>query len=370
MKILHLGKYYPPIYGGIESVTEALAVSHARDGHEVTVLSFAGKPGEETAADDLHIIRARELYVYKSQPLSPSYMLHALRLLRDADIVHVHAPNALAYLPLLLRRSRAKVVIHWHADISEKGMAGKIVGPLERKVLERSDAIVCTSDAYARSSSALAPFSDKISVIPIGIAEAAPECGEAGTPGEAPWPRPYILSVGRLVPYKGIEVLIDAARLCKSDVDFLVVGGGELAGSLKSSLAASGAGDRVHLLGRVDERRLAELYRGASLYCLPSINRKEAFGVVLLEAMRLGVPIVASEIEGSGAPWVNLHGVSGENVPVGDPAALACTIDGLMADPERRARYSAGGRARFLENFTEDRMCSRFLVLYRELLGR
>jgi glycosyltransferase involved in cell wall biosynthesis len=125
--------------------------------------------------------------------------------------------------------------------------------------------------------------------------------------------------------------------------------------------------DRVVLAGRLDDDALRRLFRRAAVFCLPSVSRAEAFGVVLLEAMARGLPIVASDIAGSGVPWVNQHEATGLNVPAGDASALAGALARLLADPQQRARMGNAARLRFEAEFTASRATQRFLDLYGAL---
>ena len=359
MKIVHFAKFYPPEYGGIESVTEALAEDHAAAGLDVEVVCFTRDSAQVEKLDRLVLRRIKVQKEIASQPLAVSYLGACTAAARNADVVHAHLPNMLATLAVLRLPLHIQVVLHWHADIVNKGMIGSLVRPIERAMLRRADTIVATSQNYAYASSALKDFGTRVKVIPIGIADVikAPRF-EFSTP-------PYVLFVGRLVPYKGLPVLLDAITMVQSDVKFRIVGTGPLLTDLQTHARRLGISDRVEFLGRVEENQLRSLMQSAAIFCLPSINRLEAFGVVLLEAMRAQRAIISTNIFGSGVPWVNSTGI---NVPVNDPIALAKAIDQLLADPEETARLGKLARCRFEEFFTRDRMSSRLLHLYEHVL--
>lgn len=359
MKIVHFAKFYPPEYGGIESVTEALAEDHAAAGHDVEVVCFTrGSPkSEKMGRLDLRRIKVQKEIA--SQPLAVSYLKACADATRDADVVHVHSPNMLAALAVLRLPLHIQVVIHWHADIENKGMIGRLARPIERAMLGRADTIVATTQNYADASSALKGFENRVKVIPIGIADVieAPKF-EIATP-------PYVLFVGRLVPYKGLNILLDAIAMVQSDVELKIVGIGPQLTDLQYHARRLGIADRVKFMGRVGENQLQSLMEGAAVFCLPSINRLEAFGVVLLEAMRARRAIVSTNIPGSGVPWVNSTGI---NVPVRNPRALAQAIDQLVADPEEAARLGKLARSRFENYFSRTLMSRRFLCLYNHLI--
>ena len=365
--ILHIGKFYPPEHGGIESVTAALVETHAAQGHTVKVVCFTAEKSEDVATESLTIIRRKAWLNMASQPLGISYLWAALKHSRSADIVHLHAPNILASIAALLLPKKAKLLVHWHADISNKGAIGWLVKPFERLMLKRADVIVCTTQKYAETSKPLARYSEKIRVIPIGIPD-----HEVNTAPENPltWAegRPVVLTVGRLVPYKGLFVLLAAAAKMEIKVAFAIIGTGPLQQPLTEEIARLGLQDNVRLMGRQTSEALDQIFSESTVFCLPSIDRAEAFGVVLLEAMRAGKPVIATNIANSGVSWVNKHGVSGENVTPENATELAVTLTRILSDPDLAKQYGTGARLRFENEFTQDTMTDAFLDAYRKLL--
>lgn len=359
MKIVHFAKFFPPEYGGIESVTEALAEDHSAAGNDVEVVCFSRNETRTDRKGRLVIRRMKVKKEVSSQPLTSAYLSACLRTARRADVVHVHAPNMLAALAVLCLPRRISVVVHWHADVEGKGLIGRLVRPIERAMLRRADGIVATTSAYSEASPTLANFIDRVQVIPIGISDI--EISQTTTSSKPP----YILFIGRLVPYKGLDLLLRAVSKIQCDSELRVVGQGPLESKLKNLSYEMGISNRVKFLGRVEDEQLQELLDGAAIFCLPSINRLEAFGVVLLEAMRAGRAVVATDIHGSGVPWVNETGVT---VPPGNAEALARALDRLLRDPEERVRLGKNARIRFESNFSREVMSDRFLRLYERLL--
>ena len=175
---------------------------------------------------------------------------------------------------------------------------------------------------------------------------------------------PILLFVGRLVPYKGLDVLLRA--LPGLEAQTVIVGDGPLRGALETMVRELGIGDRVQLAGEVtDEERLAWLHACAALV-LPSTTRQEAFGIVQLEAMLCGRPVVSTDVP-TGVPWVNVHGETGFVVPAGDVASLRGALERLVADGDLRHALGAGARQRVLKMFTADSMCAATLALYHDL---
>jgi glycosyltransferase involved in cell wall biosynthesis len=370
--IVHFGKYYFPDTGGIESVTVSLAKGAAMAGHVVSIVCFEKTPAnEKEVIDGVQVTRARIAKLLYSQPLGFKYFLDCLSAAKTADIVHLHAPNMLGALCALFIPEKTRLLVHWHSDVINKGLLGKVLRPLEYALLRRANSIVATSQVYADASESLAPFKNKISVVPIGIPDSKYE-------GSAPpfslkleeqiGSRKIILAVGRLVPYKGFDVLIQAAEQMSNDSVVVIVGGGPQQQELQLSIEYYGVKDRVVLAGILSDAELHTLFERATLYCLPSTNRAEAFGVVLLEAMAYGLPIVASDIPGSGVPWVNQHDLSGVNVPIADVSALAEACNRIIASKELQTRFSEKARQRFLAEFTKEVSVKRMIAIYDRLM--
>lgn len=373
--IVHFGKYYEPDVGGIESVTLSNAIAAAAKGHHVTVVCFRKTPAAlNEIRQGIRVLRAPIAALIASQPMSFRYLWLCLLEARKADIVHLHAPNMLGAFCSLLIGRRPALLVHWHSDVIGKGALGLLLRPLERLLLRRANHVVAGSGAYAQASGLLSPLHRKTTAIPYGVPDrsvsvveddvALPEriCQFIGV-------RRLIVSVGRLVSYKGFEVLIHAASKLPPDAVVIIVGNGPLREKLQELIESSGVSDRVLLAGRLDDPVLDVLYKKALIYCMPSISRAEAFGVVLPEAMTFSLPIVATEIPGSGVPWVNLHGVSGLNVLPGDANALAQACTALLTDEQMRKRLGVGARRRYEMEFSEALSTTRMLDLYDRLLS-
>jgi len=372
-KIVHFGKYYYPDTGGIESVTNSLARGCASAGHSISVVCFEKTPAKsKEVIDGVHVIRAPIAGLVASQPLGFKYFSLCLKSAKQVDIVHLHAPNMLAALSALFIKSKTRLLVHWHSDVINKGLLGKILRPLESALLKRADCIVATSQVYADESETLAPYRDKITVVPIGVPDAKHTGKDSNLPlqlQENIFGKKIILAVGRLVHYKGFDVLIQATKDLSTDSMVVIVGGGPLQSDLEKLIDSVGVADRVLLAGRLSDEALHALYERAALFCLPSTCRAEAFGVVLLEAMSYALPIVASDIPDSGVPWVNQHGMSGLNVPIGDRKALAQACSQILSSMELRNKFAHGARERFMAEFTEDIFVERMMTVYGRLVA-
>lgn len=369
--IVHFGKFFFPDTGGIESVTLSLAKGAAREGHNITVVCFQKKKSEGfEIVEGISVVRAPITKILASQPLGFKYFWECILASKKADIVHMHAPNMLAALCALFIPEKTRLLVHWHSDVLNKGILGFLFRPLESALLRRANCIVATSQIYADASKSLMPFRHKTTVVPIGVSDVTQLGNASRLPlaiEERVSGRRIILAVGRLVAYKGFNVLIEAARYLTEKSVVVIVGNGPLLQDLQLAIDRGGVNDRVFLAGRLSDTALHALFEGATLYCLPSINRAEAFGVVLLEAMSHGLPVVASDIPGSAVPWINQHGHSGLNVPVSNPGALANACNLILESEELRDSLSLSARQRFLAEFTEEVSVKRMMFTYMQL---
>ncbi len=382
MRILHLGKFFPPVPGGIERALAGMAEACVAAGEQVAVLAHA-PPGiwrsRRHATATLPVWEAGCLGQMVYAPLSPQYPLLLARLLREfrPDLLHLHLPNTSAFFALLSPAARRLPwVVHWHADIPwDSGrpalrLAYPLYRPWEQALLRRAQAVIATSEAYLHASRALARWRAKACVIPLSLAPPpAPEPAANGAASAATWPGSglRLLAVGRLSHYKGYDVLLQAMTELPQ-VSLLLIGSGEEEDHLRRRVTALGLGGRVRLAGQVDDAELQCAYAEAEAFCLPSLDRAEAFGLVLLEAMRAALPVVASDIPGSGVGHVAQAGETALLVAPGDAPALAAALRALAADAPLRQRLGRAGQARWRERFTPAQTTSALLRLYRRVL--
>lgn len=381
MRILHIGKFYPPDRGGMETFLRDLAEAQVDAGHEVVVMANADRApaGRTTARPGLEIIRARVVSTLGGYapvaPAAPAILLRELWRFKP-DIVHVHAPNSAAFWPLLLRVG-AGLVVHWHADVQfpagrqPSAVLLSLWALLERWLLGRAGAVIATSPAYLASSIPLVKFRQKCHVVPLGLTERAPE-GVAGDDVKGRAASEFlrsakglrVLSVGRLSHYKGFEVLCQAAALVPG-ITVCFVGEGEERQRLEQIISRLGLGGRVLLAGALSDASLDECYRSCDVFCLPSLSRSEAFGMVLLEAMMRGKPCVASAVDGGGPSSVVEHEKTGLLVAPANPRALADGLRRMQERDELRARMGSVGRQRFYSHFSIGKVVERIDEVYR-----
>lgn len=358
MKILHLGKYYPQENGGIEQVTQDLAIEQAKQNLDVHVLAFTRlKTIAETLAE-VKVERCKIILEVASQPFSLLYIFKGLRLIGKCDIVHIHYPNFLAaFLALFIPRNTA-VVVHWHSDVVGKKFLKFFVLWLQSLMLRRADAVVVTSEGYLSLSSDLRPHLQKVEVIPIGLRDCDHKYGVKKRTNQ-------ILFVGRLVDYKAVDIMVSALSEIEEDFVAYIVGDGPNRKKLEERLKVTGD-KRILMKGRVSELELGTLFEESAIFCLPSNVRSEAFGVVLLEAMRSKCATVTAKIPGSGVPWVNEHGLQFQN---NNYAELKQHFIRLLTEDGLAEAIGERGRERFLRHFTLRQSSNKFLELYNSIIS-
>ena len=372
LRVLHCYKAYPPVVGGIEGHVGQVARGLAGRGHEVEVVTTA-PPSHHAAppADDgVAVRRHRAQWVAGSTPLSAGLVADLVRRAhartRPPDLIHLHAPYPPAELAWLAASGprRPPLVLTYHADIVRQRRLGALHRPLQRRVLHEAAAVVATSEPYRRTSSQLRQL-DRCEVIPLGVDvdRFAAEAPRPDLPGD------YVLFVGRLRHYKGVDHLLRAVPRLPPEVSVVVVGDGPEGGSLRALADDLGVSDRVRFLGEVADRDLPGLYQHATALVLPAVNRAEAFGLVQLEAMAAGTPVISTRL-GTGVDAVNEDGVTGCTVPVADADALADAVERLVADPSLAAALGAEGRARARRQYSTDTMVDRIEALYEDVLAR
>lgn len=370
MKVVQLAKFYPPEHGGMEAAVRELTEGLNDAGVRTDVLCThrQRQSAEESWPGGYRVVRAGSQGTLLSTPMAPALLTHSRKLVPEADIVHVHMPNPMAVLALRLTPYDGPIVVHWHSDVVRQKLALKLYEPLQHWMLKRADVIIATSERYANGSAALKPWRHKVAVVPIGIREhhAHRTCQGNGVRQRHAGKR-IVFALGRMADYKGFDILVDAAALLPADVVVIIGGDGVHLRELHAKVKAAAVGDRVHLPGAIAPEELGEYFAAADVFCMPSTNRAEAFGIAIVEAMAMAKPIVATDIEGSGVPWVNLHGHTGLNVVPGCPESLAAGLKRVLDNPTLAARMGLAARRRYLSEFTAPAMTRRMLDVYWQL---
>jgi glycosyltransferase involved in cell wall biosynthesis len=369
MKVVHAAKFYPPYVGGMETVLADLCEGTAGDWDvEVACANDAPVTVRENRGR-VTVVRAAAFGRAVSVPLCPSLPWELWT--RHADCVVLHEPNPIAGIALWMRTPARRLIIWHHSDLVRPWWAPPTYGRIvQRSLYRRADCVIVSSPALA-ADSALVRMARRVAVIPFGIAlgryrrtDAARQVRVAAIRATTPGPR--LLFVGRLVYYKGVHVLLTALR--KWPGTLIIIGDGPLELELRAQAAALGVADRVRFVGTVDADDLEAYYQACDAFVLPSIARTEAFGVVQIEAMAAGLPVVSTRLP-TGVPWVNQDGVSGFVVPPEDAAALGAALGCIAGDAALRERLAAGARQRADALFSRDQMIAAFRATVESVVG-
>jgi rhamnosyl/mannosyltransferase len=291
----------------------------------------------------------------------------------EADVLHLHAPNPTMILGLLLSGNRRPLVVTHYSDVIKQRFRRVLFSPIERACYDRARLVLSVSSPYVAGSNVLRRCAERLAVLPIGLElglflDPSPEIRERCDRLRRTYPGPLWLCCGRLVYYKGLETALHALRLVPGTL--LIVGDGPSRRHLERLVARLNLGGRVRFLGKIPrDEDLAAYYLASEAFWFPSNARSEAYGLVQVEAMASGCPVINTAIPHSGVPWVSLHDVTGLTVPVDDPAAFAAAALRLVNDPGLRDRLAAGARARAISEFHCDAMGTRSKELYSKVLS-
>jgi glycosyltransferase involved in cell wall biosynthesis len=363
LSVLHVGKFYPPHRGGVETHLRYL-VSRQTSQMSVEVVVANDRAVTETELlDGAKITRVATMGSFASQPICPSLPWKLTG--RKDVIVHLHVPNPWAVQAYLMSGHKGKLIITHHADTLGRRQLRRLVNPFVRLAMDRASAIIVTSDRYLASSEELCDFRDKCHVVPLGI-DSDPFEAEVSAKVRAiheRYGKRLVLAVGRLVYYKGFEYLLQAMR--DIDAKLLLIGSGPARKQLEIAIQRLKIADKAFLLGAVED--LVPYYKSAMMLVLPSVSRAESFGLVQIEAMAAGIPVINTHID-SGVPEVSLDGITGITVPPKNVPALAGAIRTLLDCPDTRAAYGRAGFARAHAEYSAERMADRTFEVYESVL--
>jgi len=359
IKVVHAAKFYAPVRGGMETVLADLCngTSSAWDVH--VVAANEGRTTVRERCDEVSVVRTAAYGQAASVSLCPALPWHLWT--HPADCFVLHEPNPIAGTALWLRTPSRRLIVWHHSDLVRPWWAPPTYGRVQKVLYRRADCVIASSPTLA-AESPLVQCARRTAIIPFGIDLARYRRDDAERRSEvetirARFPGPRLLFVGRLVYYKGLQVLLQAAREWHGTV--VIVGEGPLEPELRRLAADLGLGERVQFVGRVEDDCLPAFYQACDAFVLPSLARTEAFGVVQVEAMAAGLPVVSTRLP-TGVPWVNQDGDTGLIVPPDDDAALAAALGRLAASETLRRTLGSGAQRRADRLFSRERMVRAF----------
>lgn len=366
MKVVQVAHYYGPL-GGIERVVYQFCQG-LKGLYSVEALACnTSIKTVRTEEEGIPVTRVGRIAHFQRMSVSPSFPLHLRRM--KPDLVHVHMTNPLAEVSCLFSGLKCPVIATYHMDVTRQRVLNSLYAPLQRMFLERTRLITVSSANFARTSPVLSNWMEKVRVLPFGISQKASlpteRTSEMLKKLRESFPGKVVLFVGRLIHYKGIEVLVDAMRSVQATC--LIIGGGYLEQEIKKQIQLHHLENKIFLVGRVSDEELIAYYQRADVFVLPSVNRTEAYGLTQIEAMAQGTPVICTDV-GTGTSFVNEDGVSGLVIQPGDSSALADALNHILRDEELRSKLSAGARHRAETLFTEEYMVMNLRNIYKEIL--
>ncbi len=391
-KIFHLAKYYPPMPGGIETHVQSLARAQAALGAEVSVLCVNGLVREKSQSlrtktvyeqdNNVSVTSLGRISSFARLDICPEILEKLKQAINEADsIIHLHTPNPTMLLAWLIakgivgrtRHSQKSLVITHHSDIIKQRFLKYALRPIEYLVYRQASCILTDSPKYIQGSKFLQAFKNKTKALPLGL-----DCSNYIQPTQAAlsysrslqdtYRAPIWLIVGRLVYYKAIHVAIEALALVPGTL--IVIGTGPLEKELKSQAKKLGLSERILWHGHASADELTGAYYAATALWFPSNVRSEGFGLVQVEAMACGCPVINADIPCSGVPWVSRHEQEGLTVPINDPVALGQAAKRLLDEPSLRNRLAMASRIRASQEFDHIIMAQRSFEMYEQALER
>ena len=383
MRVLHIGKYYPPAVGGMENFLGDLLPALQTAGIDAAALVHSHPSDQTRPVQKKNCVRIWRAPCFGSliyAPISPGFpfvLRRVIRLFRP-EILHLHMPNTSAFWVLSsIMSGKIPWVIHWHSDVaaskidSRLNTAYRFYRPLESRLLKKSNVILATSPTYLAASDPLYPWKDKCAVVPLGINSVRLKKASIDMKNRAEkiWGnnKTRVLAIGRLTYYKGHDVLIKAAAIA-SGVRVVIVGEGARRQYLQGLIDGFGLSGIVNLAGFIKASQVCALLETCDFLCLPSVERTEAFGLVLLEAMRFAKPVVASDIPGSGIGWVIKNNKTGILTTPGDPGDLADALKTMSEKPELRKSMGIAAEEQFANFFKIDKIAQKIAAVYESIL--
>jgi rhamnosyl/mannosyltransferase len=372
MHVLHAYKVHALEQAGGIPHTVSLLASKGGGGETVSVVTARKRGGSRSlVVEGVPVRQAASGGNLCSMPVAPTYPFILAREARQAGLVVHHAPFPLNDLALAFGLPDCvALVVHWHADVIGRPILAQVLAPLMRRSLRRADQIVVADHRMILHSPMLRPHAHKCVVVPYGTnldywQDGGSVAAEVAAL-RARHPR-MILAVGRLVPYKGFDVLVEAMQ--RLDATVVIVGEGPEREHLWRQANRLGVADRLLLLGHCAKETLKAHLHAARVFAFPSVTAAESFGIAQLEAMAVGLPIVNTQLETT-VPHVARHGREALTVRPGDADALADALQKLLSDPALSGRLGDAARDRVRTHYSNATFLHRTADVYAAAIRR
>ena len=370
VKILQINKLYHPVVGGIETIVRQTAEGiNNTGGFTVDVLACNDRFKTTTGTiQGVSVTRASSIGIFFSMPVSIRFISLLNKMWRRYDVLHIHLPFPLGELALWLIRPKTRIVVTYHSDIVRQRLISSALSWLHTWVLGHAESIAVSNPNIIESSHLLKNFKTKCTVIPFGV-DTKMLNPDSGTPAkqeeiQKSYGKRIVLFVGRLVYYKGVEYLIRAMK--GIDARLVIIGEGPLKQKLLNEVRDNGLEAAVTFLPYRPQDELADYYRAASVFVLPSIYKSEAFGITIIEAMACGLPVISTEL-GTGTSYANQDGRTGYVVPPRDSDAIHRALIRLLSDNTELSNMGKAAFARVRTGFTMESMLNGYKKLYTNM---
>lgn len=365
MEIAQVAPYFWPHFGGVESHVLALAQHLQKRGHNVTV--YTANHAKLEAREEVFgvpVERIPQLANLYTTPIAPAFKHRLKERLRETgtQVVHNHWPPPLTerYAAAAAHAAGVPLVLTYHCDLELPSVLGRLAVSLylrwlAPRALKQASRVIATTSSYAATSRMV--WNVEVEVIPNAVDVERFNPGLNGSPireRHGLGSDPVVLFTGRLVHHKGHETILDALALLRPPTRLLIVGTGPRRAALEARIRRHGLEQRVTFAGNVSEEELPLYYAAADCCVLPSVARLEAFGIVGLEAMACGKPVILSDIPG--VREVIEDGREGFVCPPLDPEAWAGAIEKLTDYPVRARRMGQRGCQRVMDHFSWERV--------------
>ncbi len=372
LRILQTPPRYFPDTGGVENTVLETARGLVARGHVVDVLCGTGKARRSARLDGVTVRRLRTPFHVANTPITPTLPWHLLTA--RYDIVHAHLPTPWSadWPSFIGRIRRLPSVITYNNEIIGRGVSGGIAALYRGLVLPLTLAaatrIIVSTERYREISPLLRRQRHKTRVIPYGVDS---ERFAIGSSAAACRQTIFFLAVlDQFHSYKGLDDLLAAVSALRTrlpSVRLVVGGAGNALAAYRAEAERLGVADITDFVGFISDEDLPRYYQEAAVFCLPSTSSmQEGFGLVLLEAMSCGTPVVTTDVVGM-APEIR-DAAAGMVVPPRNPSELACALEAMLADRSRREDASHNARQLVLDKFTWTRVLDQTIELYRECL--
>jgi len=372
LRVLQAYKIFmPDVHGGIPHVIATLTKLSTSGVENLVMVARGFGFGRKYQFEETPVWAASSIGTVASTPLAPTYPFAFARRASEFDLIVCHLPFPLADLGLLLRpRLRTPLLVYWHADIVGRPLLTRLISPLIKRTLRRADRIVVSHEAMIESRF-LTPHANKCVVVPIGCDTAWWSTLSAANRDRVEelknqYPR-LVVAIGRLVSYKGYDVFLRA--IAQTEAQAVIVGMGPLKADLEALAHRLNIRERVTFVGPQTADEIKCHLHAARMFVLPSVTEAEAFGIVQIEAMAAGRPVINTSLK-TAVCQIARDEQEALTVTPRDEVGLADAISRLLADPVLAERLGQNGQQRARQLYDENDFLQKMHAIYAEVIGK